>query len=216
VVFLFAVLFLASKYHLPRKITRVLPHAGVGDTGGRRATLGVIRDIDGSLRRFIGIKTLISVIIGAGTGVVTALFGVAFPIIWALVTFLLNFIPSLGSLISVVTVFLFAFAQFGDIGFALWILLALFGVQLITGAILEPALVGDTLDLSLLVVFVSLLFWGWLWGAAGVLLGVPMTAVVKLILKSIPGTARFVGLLESARPPRQPLLPGRYRRPPPA
>ena len=208
-VFLFAVMFLASKYHLPRKITRVLPHAADGDTGGRRATLGVIRDIDNSLRRFIGIKTLISVTIGTSTGIVATLFGVRYPIVWALITFMLNFIPNLGSLIAVVTVSLFSLAQFGDLGYAVWILLTLTLLQLLTGMIAEPALVGDTLNLSLLVIFASLLFWGWLWGAAGVLLGVPMTAVFKLILKSIPGTERFVGLLESARPRQRRLLPGR-------
>ena len=210
VIYLFAVLSLASKRHLPRKITRVLPPAAVGEAEGRLVSLGVIRDIDTSLRRYIGIKALISATIGTFTGVVVWLFGVSFPFVWGLLTFMLNFIPSLGSLIAVLAISLFALAQFGDIGVALSILLVLLLLQLITGSVAEPALVGDTLNLSLLVVFVSLLFWGWLWGPAGILLAVPMTEVVKLTLRSVPGTARFVGLLESARP-RRPLLRRRGR-----
>ena len=210
-IYLFAVLFLASKRHLPRKITRVLPPAALGQSEGRLISLATIRDIDTSLRRYMGIKTLISATIGAGTGVVVWLFGVSFPFVWGLLTFVLNFIPSLGSLIAIAVVFLFSLAQFGDLGYAVWILLVLLLLQLATGSVVEPALVGDTLDLSLLVVFVSLLFWGWLWGPAGILLAVPMTEVVKLTLKSLPSTARFVGLLESARP-RRPLLRRRGRR----
>ena len=211
VIYVFAVLFLASKRHLPRKITRVLAPAAVGESQGRLNSLEIIRDIDTSLRRYIGIKTLISAIIGTASGVVAWLFGVSFPFVWGLLTFILNFIPSIGSLIAVLVVFLFSLAQFGDVGYAVWILLVLLGIQFATGAVAEPALVGDTLNLSLLVVFVSLLFWGWLWGPAGILLAVPMTEVIKLTLKSVPGTARFVGLLESSRR-RRPLLSGRGQR----
>ena len=192
-VYLFAVLFLAGKYYFPRKLLRAFPRTAAGHQSKVLVTLA---HIDASLRRFIAVKTLISLAVGSGTGIVAALFGVAFPVAWGLLTFVLNFIPTVGSLTAVAALSVFALAQFGTWPPALGVCLCALALQTITGTIAEPALLGDALNLSLLVVFVSLLFWGWLWGPAGILLAVPMTASVKVILENIPITARLAHLLE--------------------
>ena len=193
-VYLFAVLFLAGKHYFPRKLARAFPRT---TRGQKHKVLVILAHIDASLRRFIAVKTLISLAVGTGTGIVAALFGVAFPVAWGLLTFLLNYVPSVGSTAAVVALSVFALAQFGAWGPALGVFLCALALQAVTGMVAEPALIGDALNLSLLVVFISLLFWGWLWGAAGVLLAVPMTASIKVILENVPLTARFATLLGS-------------------
>ena len=200
-VYLFAVLFLAGKHYLPRKLARAFRRA---KRGQQNKVLVILAHIDASLRRFIAVKTLICLAVGTGTGLVAALFGVAFPVAWGLLTFLLNFIPAVGSTVAVVSLSVFALAQFGAWGPALGVFLCVLTLQTVTGTFAEPALIGDALNLSLLVVFISLLFWGWLWGAAGVLLAVPMTVSIKVILENIPLTARLATLLgRSARVARR-------------
>ena len=195
-VYLFAVLFLAGKHYFPRKLVRAFPRTA---TGQQSPVLVILKHIDDSLRRFIAMKTLISVTVGGATGIVAALFGVAFPVAWGLLTFGLNFIPYVGSVSAVIAISVFALAQFGAWAPALGVFLCALALQAVTGSIAEPALLGDRLNLSLLVVFVSLLFWGWLWGPPGILLAVPMTAAVKVILENIPVTARLATLLEGSR-----------------
>ena len=199
-VYLFAVLFLAGKHYFPRKLLRAFPRT---ESGQQSRVLVILKHIDDSLRRFIAMKTAISVAVGGATGIVAALFGVAFPVAWGLLTCVLNFIPYVGSLSAVISISVFALAQTGAWPPALGMFLCALALQAVTGSLAEPALLGDRLNLSLLVVFVSLLFWGWLWGPAGILLAVPMTASVKVILANIPLTARLATLLEGVRePPR--------------
>ena len=195
-IYLFAVLFLAGKHYFPRKLLRAFPRT---QDGNPNKVPVILRHIDTSLRRFIAVKTLISLVIGTATGIVAALFGVAFPVVWGLLTFVLNFIPTVGSTVAVVAIFLFALAQFGSLGPAAAVLACTAALQAFSGTYVEPKLIGDALNLSLLVVFISLLFWGWLWGPAGVLLAVPMTSAVKVILENIPLTAHLVTLLEHPR-----------------
>ena len=195
-VYLFAVLFLAGKHYFPRKLVRAFPRTAAGV---QSPVLVILKHIDDSLRRFIAVKTVISLAVGGLTSVVAALFGVAFPVAWGLLTFVLNFIPYVGSVTAVVAFSVFALAQFGAWAPALGVFLCALALQTLTGTVAEPALIGDILNLSLLVVFVSILFWGWLWGPAGILLAVPMTAAVKVILENIPVTARLAPLLEGVR-----------------
>ena len=196
--YLFAVLFLAGKHYFPRKLIRAFPSTRRDQ---KNKGLVMLANIDASLRRFITVKTLISLTVGGGTGVVAGLFGVAFPVVWGLLTFLLNFIPTFGSTTAVIAISVFALAQLGAWGPALGVFVCCVALQIVTGSIAEPALTVDYLNLSLVVVFVSLLFWGWLWGAAGILLAVPMTVSIKVILENIPLTARLATLL--GRPARR-------------
>ena len=193
-IILFAVLFLVEKYHLPRKLVRIF---STRKTGKRKSMVPVVlKHIDTNLRKFLVVHTLISLAIGIVSGTVLFLFNVEFAIIWGLMTFLLNFIPNVGSFISMVLPFGFSFVQYAGTPTPFLILLSLALCQFVTGVLVEPKFMGNSLNLSLFIVFLSMLFWGWLWGAAGVLLAVPMTTSIKIILKTIPATSRFAIFLE--------------------
>lgn len=191
-VFFFALLFLSAKHHMALRVDDAFGQ-------GRSAVPDILRDIDRSLRRFIGVKTLISLAVGTATTLILLAFGVRFAVVWGLLTFLLNFIPTVGSITAVAAISLFAFTQFGATVTPIAAIACVVAAQVATGSVLEPKLLGDALNLSLLVVFVFLFFWGWLWGPVGALLAVPMTAALRIVLANIPATAKYTRLMEGRR-----------------
>jgi predicted PurR-regulated permease PerM len=203
-VFLFSILILVEKYFLPRKLVKVF----AGRKGSKIPTM--LKHIDTNLRRFIGVRTFVSLLIGTFSGIVLALFGVEFAIVWGFLTFLLNFIPNIGSWVAMMLPPVFSLIQFAGTATPFWIFLVLASCQFVTGMLLEPKIMGNRMNLSLFIVFLSMFFWGWLWGALGVLLAVPMTASIKIILKNIPATSRYAVMLE--RMPRR-VLYKRSKRP---
>jgi predicted PurR-regulated permease PerM len=108
--------------------------------------------------------------------------------------FVLNFIPNFGSFIAAALRFLLTYVQFGTPWIALAVLVTTVGADTLLGSFIEPRLMGRELDLSPLVVFFALVFWGWLWGVPGMVLAVPITAVVKIVCDNIP-SLRFLGVL---------------------
>lgn len=164
--------------------------------GDPKGTISQLKRITDAINNYLAIKTLVSL----GTGVVVAIWvwalGIDFPLIWGLLAFLLNFIPNLGSIIAAVPPVLLGYIQFG-IGRALLVAAGFAAVNLLFGNALEPKLMGRKLGLSTLVVFLSLVFWGWVWGPVGMLLSVPMTMVVKIALESSPSTHWISILLDS-------------------
>jgi AI-2 transport protein TqsA len=113
--------------------------------------------------------------------------GVDYFVLWGLLAFLLNFIPTLGSILAAVPPVLLAIIQLG-VPEALAVGAVFFGINTIIGNILEPRFMGKGLDLSSLVVFLSLVFWGWILGPVGMLLSVPLTMTVKIALENFEGT----------------------------
>lgn len=135
------------------------------------------------IQRYIGIKTAVSAATGLLIGVWVGVLGVDFAIFWGLVAFVLNFIPNLGSIIAAVPTTLLATVQIG-VGRALLVALGYLVVNMVIGNFIEPHLMGRRLGLSTLVVVLSLVFWGWVWGPIGMLLSVPLTMVVKIMLEN--------------------------------
>lgn len=164
--------------------------------GDPKGTFSHVNRITDAVNNYLAIKTVVSL----GTGVVVAIWvwalGIDFPVIWGLLAFLLNFIPNLGSIIAAVPPMLLGYIQFG-IGRMLLVGTGYVVVNLIFGNVVEPKLMGRKLGLSTLVVFLSLVFWGWVWGPVGMLLSVPMTMVVKIALESSPSTRWISILLDS-------------------
>ena len=164
--------------------------------GDPKGTFSQAQKITDAVNNYLAIKTVVSL----GTGVIVALWvwalGIDFPLIWGLLAFLLNFIPNLGSIIAAVPPMLLGYIQFG-IGHLLLVAAGYVAVNLIFGNVVEPKLMGRKLNLSTLVVFLSLVFWGWVWGPVGMLLSVPMTMVVKIALESSPSTRWISILLDS-------------------
>jgi AI-2 transport protein TqsA len=189
-VVLFSLLILASKYTLTRKILRSFPRKEA------KRLVMVLLHIDRDLRKYVGIKSFVSMIIGASSGVALALFHVEFAIVLGFLTFVLNFIPYLGSLVAVILPVLIALVQFASITKALWILLVLVILQNLVAQVLEPTLVGSGLKIPIPVVFFALFFWGWFWGAPGVLLAIPIMTFLKIVMEDIPSLRPFALLLE--------------------
>lgn len=192
IIFFFALLILVGKYGLARKLLRSFPRKEA-----KRIAL-VLLHIDRDLRKYVGVKSLASLLVGLGTGVCLAAFQVEFAIVLGFLTFILNFIPHLGSIISLVLPFLIAVIQFGSWVKPLWILAVLIVVDNLVAQLFEPKVLGLRLNLSVPMIFLSLLFWGWLWGAPGVLLAVPLTSSIKIVFEDIPGLRPFALLLEKA------------------
>ena len=140
-----------------------------------------------TINQYMGIKMLTSLATGVAVVVLLALVGVDYVVLWGVLAFLLNFIPNIGSIIAAVPAVLLALVQLG----APAALVAAGGYLLINtvvGTFLEPRYMGKGLGLSTLVVFLSLIFWGWVLGPVGMLLSVPLTIAIKIALDSQPNT----------------------------
>jgi len=137
--------------------------------------------ISDNIKHFILLKSMTS----AATGIVITIglkfFDIHYAVLWGVIAFLLNFIPNIGSIIAAIPAVLMAMVQY-DFGTALAVTGLYVAVNVTIGSILEPRIMGEGLGISPLVVFLSLIFWGWLLGPVGMLLSVPLTIMVKIVL----------------------------------
>ena len=146
---------------------------------------------------YLTIKTLASFGTAMISYFVLQIIGVDFAAFWALLIFLLNYIPTVGSIIAVVFPFLFAFIQFDTVYPAFIVGILLVGIQFVMGNVVEPKMQGQSLNLSPLVIVLSLVFWGKIWGIAGAFLCVPIMVIINIILSRFP-TTRPIAILLSA------------------
>jgi AI-2 transport protein TqsA len=160
---------------LPRKLRRAI--------GDPNADLSRYANLLHEVKRYVVIKTYLSIAVGVLLGVFVGLMGVDFPVLWGLVAFFLNYVPNIGAVMAAVPAVLLALLQNG-LGNAIGISSGYLVVHLLIGNVIEPRLLGKEMGLSTLVVFLSLVFWGWLWGPMGMLLSVPLTMIVKIMLES--------------------------------
>ena len=150
---------------------------------GENTDLGQFERMTSQVQNYLVIKTAISAITGAMVGLWVALMGLDFAVLWGVIAFLLNFIPTLGSIFAAVPAVMLAMVQSGP-GYAAVIAVGYLVVNIVFGSFLEPMLLGRRLGLSTLVVFLSLVFWGWVWGPVGMLFSVPLTMAVKIALEN--------------------------------
>lgn len=150
---------------------------------GARQLLHAGHDVATSIQRFMLTRTLTSGLTGVLVGLYTWALGLDFPLVWGVSSFLLNYIPVLGSVIAVIPPTLLAMIH----PQAIWLVPATFGgltaIQLSIGNYLDPRLQGRVLFLSPLVLFFSITFWGWIWGIPGALLGVPLTVSIAIVCR---------------------------------
>ena len=143
---------------------------------------------------YLGIKSITSLLTGVGIFILLEACGVQYAILWATLSFLLNYIPNIGSIIAAIPIIVQALLLNGfGIGFG--VAIGVIAINMVVGNIIEPKMMGQRLGLSTLVVFLSLLFWGWLLGTVGMLLSVPLTMALKIALESNPNTAKYACLL---------------------
>ncbi|RKZ69419.1 MAG: hypothetical protein DRQ44_03120, partial [Gammaproteobacteria bacterium] len=138
-------------------------------------------------RSYMSMKTIISMMTGIVIAMAMWLVGLDYPVLWGVLAFMLNFVPNIGSIIAAVPAVMLALVQLGFTS-ALLVAAVFVAVNIMIGSIIEPKYMGKGLGLSTLVVFVSLVFWGWVLGPVGMLLSVPLTITVKLALDSKPET----------------------------
>jgi len=135
-----------------------------------------------NIRHYLGIKTLLCLSVGILVYLALLIIGVDYPLLWALIAALMNYIPNIGSIIATIPTVLFALIELG-LGGALWTLAATMVIHNVLGNIVEPRIMGKGLGLSTLVVFLSLLFWGFTLGMVGMVLSAPLTMTIKIILE---------------------------------
>ena len=152
-----------------------------------------------SVRSYLVIKTVTSLITGVVVGILLTVLGVNFAVLWGLLAFLLNYVPTVGSIFAAVPPVLMGLIQQGP-GLALAVIVVFLVVNLLVGYALEPRVMGEGMGLSTVVVLLSFMFWGWLLGPVGMLLSVLLTTAVKIGLETREGTAGLAALL-GAQPP---------------
>ena len=147
-----------------------------------KSSLYYLNTIGQSIRHYLSIKTMTSLLTGFLIWIGMTIIGVDYAIIWAMIAFLLNYIPNIGSIIAAVPAVLFALVQLG-FGGVIWTTVVFVSVNVVIGNIVEPKMMGKGLGLSTFVVFVALIFWGFILGTIGMFLSVPLTMVIKIILE---------------------------------
>jgi len=191
-VFLIMVFMLSEANVFPEKFRYVL-----GDLGDADHLTRVV----GEMQSYLVIKTMVSLATGLLIGAWAFALKLDFPVLLGLVAFLLNYVPTVGSIIAATPAILLSLVLHGSLPHLLLVVLGYVVVNTVFGNILEPNLMGRRLGLSTLVVILSLLFWGWAWGPMGALLSVPLTVVVKIWLENTKDLA-WVAVLLDKSPPR--------------
>ena len=158
-----------------------------------------IKELINKINHYMRIKIIISFITGTLITLFLFIFNIHYPLLWGTLAFLLNFIPNIGSIIAVIPVFILAIIQHGFTE-AIIVLGTYILINFILGNIIEPKFMGKGLGLSALVIFLSLIFWGWLFGTIGMLLAIPLTMVAKIALSEYESTKVIAILIGSESP----------------
>lgn len=174
IIFLISLFLLMEYASFSNKAKGILSESGT--------SIAYLYTILKNIRQYLAIKTLLSLSVGIFIYLALLIIGVDYPILWAVIGGVMNYIPNIGSIISTVPTVLFALIQLG-LGGALWTLFSTLIIHNVFGNFIEPKIMGRGLGLSTLVVFMSLLFWGFIFGLVGMFLSVPLTMSVKIILE---------------------------------
>jgi AI-2 transport protein TqsA len=189
-VLLFMVFILLGQQRLPQRI-----HRAFGEEQAQRITLALQR-ITRQVQTYLGTKALLSVVTGVLVNLCLLILQVDFAVLWGALAFMLNFIPHVGAPVATLPPVLVAILKFDTLMPAVWVVICVTLIHIVLGFCIEPRLMGRSLHLSPLLVVLSLLFWGWLWGIVGTLLAVPIMATIKIVCENLP-SLHFVSVLMS-------------------
>ena len=160
----------------------------------------VFRQIDREIRRYLVVKFALSAVTGVLVGVILTLFGLELALVFGVLAFFLNFIPSVGSIVATLLPLPLALVQFDTAGPVIGIFALTLFVQFSIGNVLDPKLMGERLDLSPVTILAALVFWGLLWGIVGMLLAAPLTAILRIVLSEFQTTRAVSDLLAGRLP----------------
>lgn len=155
----------------------------------------VLGRVEKAIAKYLGLKAFISLITGILSYVVLLIIGIDSPAFWAFLIFLLNFIPTIGSLVATVFPSIFCLLQFGEFGPGVLVLVLVGSVQVLVGNVLEPRLMGNSMNVSALVTILALSFWGAIWGVTGMILSIPITVIMIIVFSQFPATQAIAIML---------------------
>jgi len=190
IVILYAALLLVEQHSFAAKIANLS-----SDPRSVARIRQITADISARIGSYLGLKTALSIVLGALSWAVMAFVGLEFPLFWAVLIALLNYVPYIGSFLGVFFPVVMAVVQFGHSSQVLAVLLPLSAIQFVIGNILEPFVMGNSLNLSPFAILVSLTVWTGLWGIPGAFLAVPITAIMTIVLSEFPGSRPIAVLL---------------------
>jgi predicted PurR-regulated permease PerM len=191
IILITVIFMLLEASRLPAKLRVALGQAG--------AMQSHVDDIVENIRRYMVIKTRTSFLTGGLVTVLVYALGLDYYLLWGLLAFMFNYVPNIGSIIAAVPAVVLALVDQG-LGMAVGTAIGYLAINSFISYVIEPRFMGEGLGLSTLVVFLSLVFWGWVLGTVGMLLSAPLTMMVKIILQDFEDT-RWIAVLLSARAP---------------
>ncbi|MBL4673020.1 MAG: AI-2E family transporter [Arenicella sp.] len=190
-VLIYVAFMLAEQGTFKSKIEEMFP-----DQNRRNSVMSILSHVQEDIQTYLWIKTLTSALTGVVSYFVLRAVGVDFAIFWAFTIFMLNFIPTIGSIIATLFPAMLALIQFDTFLPFTIVLIGVGSIQIVVGNILEPKLMGNTLNVSPFVVMMSLTLWGSIWGIAGAFLSVPITVILLIIFAHFEKT-RYIAVLLS-------------------
>lgn len=192
-VLLFMLFILASHGQFSTKIERAFPRSGSLQLNT------IVANIETRVRSYLVTTLIINTLAAVTMTIVLLLFGVDLALLWGMLTFLLMFIPSIGSIFAIILPIFLAFLQFDTLGTPILAGIIVIVSQLLIGSYISPKVMGSRLNISPLLILVSIIFWGWVWGPLGMILAVPITSTIVIIFENIPVLVPL-SLLMSANP----------------
>lgn len=180
-----------------------------GSADNDQSMLSGFEQVKSSIVTYMKVKFFVSFLTGLGYFIICWAFGIKFAFFWGFLAFLLNFIPTVGSIIATIPPLLFGLIQFSSMGAVGILIVLLMAVQIVMGNVVEPKVTGSSLSLNTIVVILGLVFWGYLWGITGMILSVPLLVLTKVILSQLPDAQLLVRLMgsrdEKPSPPAAPV-----------
>lgn len=192
IIALYIAFLFAAQSSFPKKMDDLFP-----DLNQRATAQKVVQRIRHSIEKYLGVQTVISLIQTVLSYIIMISMGLDNALFWALVIFILNYIPIIGGLAAFMMPALFSIVQFDSTGKVMLLAGLLFGAQTLIGNTLQPKMMGDSMNLSALVVVLSITLWGALWGGVGAFLSAPLTVIIMIVLAQFP-TTRWIAVLLSS------------------
>ena len=187
---------LASGDLFYEKLVRVIPKFK-----DKKRAIKIAYTVERTLSRYLLTITLINAGLGVVVATVMWLLGMPNPVVWGVIAFALNFIPYVGAILGIAFAGVVAFVTFDDASYAVIIPLAYLACTTLEGQLITPAVVGQRLSMNAVAIFLGVAFWGWMWGAVGMLIAVPMMVALKILADNIPGLSGLAEFLSGRHTP---------------
>ncbi len=188
IYFLFIIL---EEKHFKHKMAVLFTH----DEEEHNKVTALLEKMENAVIQYLGLKTLVSIFTGFISYFVFAYVGIDAPVFWAFLIFLFNYIPTIGSIVGTFFPAIFCLLQFGSFTEGAIVLFGMGSIQVLIGNIIEPKIMGNTLNLSPLVAIFSLTFWGVMWGVTGMIMSIPITVILIIVMAQFKSTRSIAVLL---------------------